>query len=79
MDGNVTRQEALPEADRRVRSVIETRVLPHGDSAHSLIPAARILVCAQLYSTTLLGVPFPLPTPQGRWDQHLRDMPATEI
>ena len=38
-----------------------------------------IFVCVQPYSTTLFGVPFPLPTPQGRWDRHLRDKPETEI
>ena len=38
-----------------------------------------IFVCVQSYSTTLFGVPFPLPTPQGRWDRQLRDMPETDI
>jgi hypothetical protein len=39
---------------------------------------SMILVCVQPYSTTLFGVPLSLPTPQGRWDRHLRDMPETE-
>ncbi len=30
-------------------------------------------------STTLFGVPFLLPTPQGRWDRRLRDIPETDI
>jgi len=38
-----------------------------------------ISVRVQPYSTTLFGVPFPLPTPQGRWDRQLRDKPETEI
>ncbi len=30
-------------------------------------------------ATTLFGVPSPFPTPQGRWDQQLRDISETEI
>ena len=39
----------------------------------------KIFVCVHPSSTTLFGLPFSLPIPQGRWDRHLRDMPETEI
>ncbi len=40
----------------------------------------RVFSCAcSLFSTALFGVPFPLPTPQGRWDRQLRDVLETEI
>ena len=38
-----------------------------------------IFVSVQPSSTTLYGVPFPLPTPQGRRDSQLRTMPKREI
>ncbi len=39
----------------------------------------EIFVSVPLSSTTLFGVPFPLPTPQGRRDSQLRTMPEREI
>ena len=38
-----------------------------------------IFVSVQPSSTTLYGVPFPLPTPQGRRDSQLRTRPQREI
>ncbi len=38
-----------------------------------------IFVSVQPSSTTLFGVPFPLPTPQGRRDSHLRTTPEREF
>ncbi len=38
-----------------------------------------IFVSVQPCSTTPFRVPFPLPTPQGRRDSHLRTMPEREI
>ncbi len=43
------------------------------------VTISSVFMCVQPDSTTLFGVPFPLPTPQGRWDRQLRDMPETEI
>jgi hypothetical protein len=38
-----------------------------------------IFVCVQPYSIALFGMPFALPTPQGRWTQRLKDISKTEI
>ncbi len=49
------------------------------DVKHFDVISLCIFVCVQPCLTTLFVVPFPLPTPQGRWDPQLRDKPETEI
>jgi hypothetical protein len=49
------------------------------DPPRSFYVVALIFVSVQPSSTTLYGVPFPLPTPQGRRDSHLRTMPKHEF
>ncbi len=53
----------------------------HSRAEHSSFacPDFPIFVSVQPSSTTLFRVPFPLPTPQGRWDSQLRTMPEREF
>jgi hypothetical protein len=46
---------------------------------HAVVSKKLIFVSLQPYSTVLFGVPFSLPTPQGRWASRLRIMPKREI
>ena len=54
-------------------SDIDHRIMQHMEGE------GAIFVSVQPFSTTLFGVPFPLPTPQGRRDSQLRTMPEREI
>jgi hypothetical protein len=53
--------------------------LPAMDSADKRLRPVMTFVSVQPSSTTLFGVAFPLPKPQGRRDSHLRTMPKREI
>ncbi len=60
------------------RAIIQLSIVRYA-SSRLFMPRAAIFVSVQPTSTTLFGVPFPLPTPQGRRDSHLRTLPKREI
>jgi hypothetical protein len=59
-----------------VRSLQQRIILKLAWPSIGILLENVMFVCVQPYSTTLLGVPFPFPTSQGRWDgTELTEMP----